>query len=93
MPEQSPAQNSKWRPWCAAALSLLCGLGQLYNGQRTKGFVLLALGAVILVGWQFLLAKLLAPIVWIYAIVDAYRVAHRSSGLAASPSSNTPGSH
>jgi len=91
--EQSPAHNSKWRPWFAAALSLLCGLGQFYNGQRTKGLVLLALGVVAVVGWQSLPGKILAFIVWIYAMVDAYLVARRSSAPAASQGSDTPGSH
>jgi TM2 domain-containing membrane protein YozV len=91
--EQSPAHHSKRRPWFAAALSLLCGLGQLYNGQRTKGLVLLALGVVALMSWQFLPAKILAPIVWIYAMVDAYLVARRTSVPAASQGIGTPGSY
>jgi TM2 domain-containing membrane protein YozV len=93
MQEQSPAHNSKWRPWFAAALSLLCGLGQLYNGQLTKGLVLLALGGVALGGWQFLAAKILTPILWIYAMVDAYLVACRTSVSASSPSIDTPSRH
>jgi TM2 domain-containing membrane protein YozV len=93
MPEQPPAHNSKWRPWFAAALSLLCGLGQFYNGQYTKGLVLLALGVVALVGWQFLPAKMLAPIVWIYAVADAYLVARRTSVPTPSQGINTPDSH
>src|SRR5262245_58522603 len=78
--EQSPVHNSKWRPWFAMALSLLCGLGQLYNGQYTKGLVLLVLGVLAVVGWQFLPVKILAPVIWIYAMVDAYLVARRTSG-------------
>ena len=93
MQEQSPAHNSKWRPGFAAALSLLCGPGQLYNGQRTKGLVLLALGVVAVVGWQFLPAKILAPLVWIYAVVDAYLVARRTSGPAASQGIDTSNRH
>src|SRR5207244_11356887 len=31
-----PAHHSALRPWLAAALSLICGLGQLYNGQIVK---------------------------------------------------------
>ena len=79
MQELSPAHNSRWRPWLAATLSLLCGLGQLYNGQVTKGLVLMALGAASLVSLQLPLGKILAPIVWIYAIVDAYLVARRTN--------------
>src|SRR5437868_595873 len=39
-----PDQHSALRPWLAATLSLICGLGQLYNGQRVKGMVLLICG-------------------------------------------------
>lgn len=74
----SPAHNSRWRPWLAATLSLLCGLGQLYNGQIAKGLVLIALGVVAVVSWQLLLGKTLALIVWTYAVVDAYLVARRT---------------
>lgn len=79
--EFSPAHNSRWRPWLAAALSLLCGLGQLYNGQIAKGLVLVALGGVAVMSWQFPLGKALIPIVWAYAMVDAYLVARRTSVL------------
>jgi hypothetical protein len=55
--------------------------------------VLLALGVVAIVGWQFPAAKILAPIVWIYAMVDAYLVARRTSVPAASQGIDTSGSH
>jgi TM2 domain-containing membrane protein YozV len=59
-------------------LSLICGLGQLYNGQIVKGVVLLICGTVAVVAWQFLLGKTLVLILWLYAISDAYLVARRS---------------
>jgi TM2 domain-containing membrane protein YozV len=59
-------------------LSLICGLGQLYNGQIVKGVVLLICGIVAVVAWQFLPGKMLALILWLYAISDAYLVARRS---------------
>jgi TM2 domain-containing membrane protein YozV len=62
-------------------LSLICGLGQLYNGQIVKGVVLLICGTVAVVAWQFLLGKMLALILWLYAISDAYLVARRSLPL------------
>jgi TM2 domain-containing membrane protein YozV len=74
----SPAHHSALRPWLAATLSLICGLGQLYNGQIVKGVVLLICGTVAVVAWQFLLGKMLALILWLYAISDAYLVARRS---------------
>lgn len=76
--DMPPGQNSTLRPWLAAALSLLCGLGQLYNGQIVKGLVLIALGAAAIVSWNLSLGKFLLPIVWLYAILDAYFVARRA---------------
>ncbi len=77
-----PAQHSALRPWLAATLSLICGLGQLYNGQLVKGVVLLICGIAAVVAWQFLLGKILAPLLWLYAISDAYLVARRTIPLA-----------
>ena len=83
-----PAQASALRPWLAATLSLLCGVGQLYNGQIIKGLVLMLLGSVALTARHLPMVQLLIPIVWLYAIIDAYRVArhqiapHRSSNPA-----------
>jgi TM2 domain-containing membrane protein YozV len=59
-------------------LSLICGLGQLYNGQIAKGVVLLICGIAAVLAWQFLLGKILALILWLYAIGDAYLVARRA---------------
>lgn len=78
MEEVSPTQNSTLRPWLAAALSLLCGLGQLYNGQLTKGMVLIVLGTASLLSVSLPIGKIMVPIIWTYAIVDAYLVARRS---------------
>lgn len=72
-----PVHHSTLRPWLAAILSLICGLGQLYNGQIVKGVVLLICGIATVAAWQFLLAKILAPCLWLYAISDAYLVARR----------------
>lgn len=74
----SPAHHSALRPWLAATLSLICGLGQLYNGQIVKGVVLLACGIAAAAAWPFLLGKMLALILWLYAISDAYLVARRT---------------
>jgi TM2 domain-containing membrane protein YozV len=73
-----PAHSSALRPWLAATLSLLCGLGQLYNGQIAKGMVLIVLGAAAILSIQFPIGKIMAPLVWLYAIVDAYLVARRT---------------
>jgi TM2 domain-containing membrane protein YozV len=80
-PRTSPAHYSTLRPWLAATLSLICGLGQLYNGQVVKGVVLLICGLAAVVTWQFLLGKIFALILWLYAISDAYLVARRTLPL------------
>ena len=84
----SPVQNSSLRPWLAATLSLLCGLGQLYNGQTIKGLVLIVFGSVALTTMHLPIVRLLMPAVWLYAIIDAYLVARRTISPLTSP--NTP---
>lgn len=88
VPSQFPAQSppppsshSALRPWLAASLSLVCGLGQLYNGQAYKGTLLLLLGAASvasIVTWQAPVAMVVAAVVWPYAMVDAYLVARHN---------------
>ena len=70
------------RPCLAALLSVICGLGQLYNGQIVKGMVLLLCGIATVVTWQFWPIKVLAPFLWLYAISDAYLVAQRTTPRA-----------
>ena len=62
----------------AAVLSFfISGLGQIYNGQILKGLLIIVVqlinGALttILIGWIPL------AIVWVWAIIDAYREAER----------------
>ena len=76
-PQTYVAHHGVWRPWLAAALSLICGLGQFYNGQVVKGVVLLCGAGVWVAAIVFLkssLAMVVALLWWVYAIVDAYRV-------------------
>jgi TM2 domain-containing membrane protein YozV len=67
-------------PLLAAVLSLIvAGLGQIYNGQVTKGVVFIIIqlinGALtaVLIGW-FLL-----PLVGIWAMIDAYLTAKHNN--------------
>jgi TM2 domain-containing membrane protein YozV len=71
----SPGQQSALRPWLAATLSLICGLGQLYNGQIIKGVALLIGGIAVVLVWPLLVGKIAAGVLWLYAISDAYLVA------------------
>ncbi|OAS25634.1 hypothetical protein A5481_09160 [Methylobacterium platani] len=73
-------------PGIALVLSLvICGIGQMYNGQVAKG-ILMLLGSILL--WLVMLGW----IVWIWSMIDAYQTAKainarmfrlRAAGLAA----------
>jgi len=77
--QTTPTHHSTLRPWLAALLSVICGLGQLYNGQMLKGVMLLLCGIATVVTWQYLPVKVLAAFLWLYAISDAYLVAQRTT--------------
>ena len=64
----------------AAVLSFfISGLGQVYNGQITKGLLIMLVQLInaaltgILIGW------IPFAIVWVWAIFDAYFVAERKN--------------
>jgi TM2 domain-containing membrane protein YozV len=81
---QPPAHDSPLRPWLAATLSIFCGLGQLYNGQIVKGIILMILATAALVSLSLHIGKLLALVVWSYAIIDAFLVARQTTGITSS---------
>ncbi len=67
-------------PILAAILSFIhAGIGQIYNGQVTKGVIFIVVQAInwaltaVLIGW------LLLPIVGLWAVVDAYVTAKRNN--------------
>lgn len=68
--------------------ALLPGLGQIYNHERQKGWVILACCAVLgfgvywLAGFNAVTAGLALLLLWLSAVVDAYKVA-TSVGQAA----------
>jgi TM2 domain-containing membrane protein YozV len=84
-------------PVLAAVLSfLVCGLGQIYNGDLLRGSVLFLLFLVLFVVFWTLEAKptiglLVLLSLWIFGIVDAYRVAEQRSKETTAPLSS-PGS-
>ena len=79
-PRTHVEHHGAWRPWLAAGLSVISGLGQFYNGQVVKGLVLacgaVAIGAAITF-LQSSPAMIIAPLWWGFGVVDAYRVALR----------------
>ncbi|MCS3922410.1 TM2 domain-containing membrane protein YozV [Methanococcus voltae PS] len=65
-------------PILAGILSfLIVGAGQMYNGQIKKGILLLIAGLISGFLLFFLIGFILLPIVYIYAIYDAYTTADK----------------
>ncbi len=63
-------------PGLAAVLSFFyTGLGQIYNGQIGKGILLAALQVVSVILCAFLVGFVTTPLLWIYGIYDAYKIA------------------
>jgi TM2 domain-containing membrane protein YozV len=76
MPESTPKFYKD--PSIAVVLSfLVCGLGQIYNGQYAKGFVLMACYAVAWWLTVIVIGFLIVPILWISGMVDACQSARR----------------
>jgi TM2 domain-containing membrane protein YozV len=70
-------------PGISAVLSFFWpGLGQIYNGQIGKGIILLLSSSISAVLTLFLIGCLLYPLVWIFAIYDAYHEAERINSEA-----------
>lgn len=70
----------------AAVLSFfISGLGQIYNGQILRGLIIIVVQVIngalttILIGWIPL------AIVWVWAIIDAYREAEKVNARYGSP--------
>ena len=54
---------------------LIVVLGQFYNGHSTKGIILFVLAIISGILIFFFIGLILWPIVWIYAMYDAYKSA------------------
>jgi len=71
-------QNSEKNPILAAVLSfIITGLGQLYNGDVVKGFILFVAHAVAFILWPLLgrLGSLVSIFIWLYSVIEAYTAA------------------
>ncbi len=63
-------------PGVAAVLCFFyCGLGQIYNGQIAKGILLFCAYSLSLGLMLVLIGFVLAPLLWIYGMYDAYSTA------------------
>lgn len=79
----SAAPAVRKNPGLAAVLSfVVCGLGQIYNGELLRGIVMFVLYVVLfLLFWaivpNFTIGLLVPIALWIFGIVDAYRMAEQ----------------
>jgi TM2 domain-containing membrane protein YozV len=78
----APAQQiivvAEKSPGLAAVLAFFwAGLGQIYNGEITKGIVLMVAYVVSCVLIALVIGFITTPILWIYGMVDAYRTAEK----------------
>jgi TM2 domain-containing membrane protein YozV len=65
-------------PGIAAVLSFFwTGVGQIYNGQLVKGIILILVQMVNAALMFVLIGFITYPIVWIWGMYDAYKVAER----------------
>ena len=63
-------------PALAAVLSfLICGLGQIYNGQIGKGILFFIAFVISSAAIWIVIGFLSTPALWIWGIVDAYKTA------------------
>ncbi len=70
-------------PFVAAVLSAVFpGVGQLYNRELGKGIALMAAGTVAALSVAVVVGLVFYPIVWVYAVYDAYKTAERQSSTA-----------
>ena len=71
-------------PGVAAVLSFLIpGLGQIYNGQLFKGLLIVVIQAINVALTHVLIGFVFYPIVLVYAVIDAYRIAERINAYGA----------
>ncbi len=65
-------------PGIAAVLSFFwTGVGQIYNGEIVKGIILILVQMVNAALMFVLIGFITYPIVWIWGMYDAYKVAER----------------
>jgi len=71
-----PIGTGRGNPGTAAILSALwTGLGQIYNGQLGKGIGLMVLQFINVLLMSVVIGFITFPIVWVYGIWDAHKVA------------------
>ena len=87
LPPNAPAPTVRFaqgkKPAIAVLFSFIPGMGQFYNGDFKKGFLLFVLGAIAL--WILIdtacFGFLPLAAVWLWSVVNAYYVAARKTPL------------
>lgn len=80
MSYQQPPPVFYKNPGLAAVLSFFwMGLGQIYNGQISKGIAFIVAYAVSWLLWAVVIGMILTPLLWIYGIYDAYKSAQKKN--------------
>ncbi|MCS3901013.1 DUF5683 domain-containing protein [Methanococcus voltae] len=65
-------------PALAAILSFFIpGLGQIYNGEIIKGIIIIVLFVISFFAIAILIGFIMLPIVWLYAVCEAYNTANK----------------
>ncbi|MCA9906837.1 MAG: hypothetical protein KC547_23440, partial [Anaerolineae bacterium] len=78
------AQQPPKNPTLAAILSfIIAGVGQIYNGEVVKGVIIIAVQILNVVLMGIVIGFITWPIVWIWSIYDAHKVAKRINEEAA----------
>jgi TM2 domain-containing membrane protein YozV len=75
MPSPSPYVERKNEGIAAILSFIFLGLGQIYNGQISKGISFIIIGVFLVFSMLFLIGFLLYPLFWMYNIYDAYNTA------------------
>ena len=78
-PQSSSAPNvmfERKNEGLAAVLSFLfVGLGQIYNGEISKGIMFIIVGVIAVLTMFLLIGFIIYPLFWIYNIYDAFNTA------------------
>ncbi|RSL32126.1 hypothetical protein D7Z54_17005 [Salibacterium salarium] len=72
------ASQTQKNPVIAVVLSaLLCGLGQMYNGQIGKGILFAVIQFINVLLFMVFIGYVTYLIFWIYNMIDAYKQAEK----------------
>lgn len=83
--QPSPSRTEKSPGIAALASAFWVGAGQIYNGEIGKGIGLMVLMFVSTLSIFLLIGIITTPLIWAYAVYDAYRTAENSNQQGNNP--------